>query len=319
MMAQSVYRDADRLSQTILGRNGGRGGDLTAAPEDGLLWAETMKLSATPRSELETARQQYDRLCELFTLTADADFAAADGILHELQGLSERIAALEAQEGKRPDAAPAPAKEDPPPFRSVAVAAAPARPDRPPPIRPVRRRRRLILRVLSAALVGAVVVAAAYQAVLQVEQERRALLRENLQEQGRLLALALEPELRRDDPSPLWALAGRLERFAAADARITVLFRPRGRADAAGFFFVAAVPTPAPAEVEEQRRDLIGQGLLDIVADTCSGNLPLISRRGDGRAETLISVTPVQSEAGCWVVILSRPLGGLLRGLPGLS
>ena len=278
-----------------------------------------MKLSATPRSELETARQQYDRLCELFTLTADADFAAADGILHELQGLSERIAALEAQEGKRPDAAPAPANEDPPPYRPVAIAAAPAQPDSPPAIQQVRRRRRPIFRMLLAVLVGAVIAASAYQALLQIERERRALLRENVREQGRLLALALEPELRRGDPSPLWTLAGRLERFAAADARIIVLFRPRDRADAAGFFFVAAVPAPAPAEVEAQRRDLIRQGLLDTVADTCSGNLPLVSRRGDGRADVLVSVTPVQAEAGCWVVIFSKPLGGLHRGLPGLS
>lgn len=177
-----------------------------------------------------------------------------------------------------------------------------------------RRERSLTSKLALLVVVFIAVPVAVYYTFLQADLERRALLVSNVQEQGRLVALGVEPLLRQSDPSPLLTLGESLKRFANRNTRIKVLFRPTGKADVASFFYVASVPPVPSAFLQQERDELVRQGILDTVSVTCTGNLPLANRYRDpeGREEVLTSITPVLTESGCWAVIVSHPLESLL-------
>lgn len=177
-----------------------------------------------------------------------------------------------------------------------------------------RRERSLTSKLVLLVVVFIAVPVAVYYTFLQADLERRQLLVSNVQEQGRLVALGLEPLLRQTDPSPLIALGDSLARFANRNTRIKVLFRPTGEAGVASFFYVASAPPVPSAFLQQERDELVRQGILDTVSVTCTGNLPLANRYRDpeGREEVLTSITPVLTEAGCWAVIVSHPLESLL-------
>ena len=177
-----------------------------------------------------------------------------------------------------------------------------------------RSPRSLVSKLVLLVIVFIAVPVALYHTFLQAELERRALLIGNVQEQGRLIALGLGPLLRREEPSPLLTLGNELERFASSSTRIRVLFRPADQSGAANFFYVAAVPTVPTAILEYEREALMRQGILDSVAVTCTGDLPLANRYRDpdGREEVLTSITPVLSNRGCWAIIVSHPIESFL-------
>ncbi len=177
-----------------------------------------------------------------------------------------------------------------------------------------RRERSLTSRLVLLVVVFVAVPIAVYYTFLQADLERRQLLIGNVQEQGRLVALGLEPLLRQSSPSPLLTLGESLARFANRNTRIKVLFRPTGKADVASFYYVASAPPVPTAFLQQERDELVRQGILDSVSVTCTGNLPLANRYRDpeGREEVLTSITPVLTDAGCWAVIVSHPLESLL-------
>ncbi|WP_162912908.1 sensor histidine kinase [Rhodospirillaceae bacterium SYSU D60014] len=177
-----------------------------------------------------------------------------------------------------------------------------------------RRPRSLVSKLVLLVIVFVAVPVALYHTFLQAELERRALLIGNVQEQGRLVALGLEPFLMQEEPSPLLTLSNELDRFASSNTRIRVLFRPADQSGVANFFYVAAVPTVPTAILEYEREELMRQGILDSVAVTCTGDLPLANRYRDpdGREEVLTSITPVLSDRGCWAIIVSHPIESFL-------
>jgi len=155
---------------------------------------------------------------------------------------------------------------------------------------------------------------ALYYNLQRAELERHELLQQSVLEQGRLLALALEPLLRQTEPSPLITLGEELQRYHDPSRRIRVLLRPADKAGVDSFFLVASAPALASTLVSFERDELVRQGILDNVAQTCIGNQPLSDRYRDpeGREEVLTSLIPIKSDAGCWVVVLSHPLESLL-------
>src|SRR3546814_6978225 len=146
---------------------------------------------------------------------------------------------------------------------------------------PRRRERSLTSRLLLLLVVFIAVPIAVYYTFRQADLERRALLISNVQEQGRLVALGLGPLLRQTEPSPLLTLGESLARFANRNTRIKVLFRPTGKADVASFFYVASAPPVPTAFLQQERDELVRQGILDTVSVTCTGNLPLANRYRD--------------------------------------
>jgi hypothetical protein len=76
--------------------------------------------------DLKQLRQQYDRLCDLMTRTAESDPAGAERLLKDLETLSERILALESGDTAGPltsEAAGAPASVAPAPLPAAAAPA----------------------------------------------------------------------------------------------------------------------------------------------------------------------------------------------------
>jgi two-component system sensor histidine kinase ChvG len=151
---------------------------------------------------------------------------------------------------------------------------------------------------------------ALYVTFQRADSERQDLLLRSIQAQGRLVAAGLDPIMQRGDAASFTDLAAALPRFSSGSpARIRLLFRPSNQAGAAGFFLVAAAPPIAANAVDPERRQLIEQGVLNDVAQSCSGDLSLAQRYVDpaGQEEILTSVAPVLTPSGCWAIIFSYP------------
>jgi two-component system sensor histidine kinase ChvG len=179
---------------------------------------------------------------------------------------------------------------------------------------PRRRERSLASRLILLIIVFIAVPVALYQTFKQAEEDRQALLIEATQERGRLVGLALRPILQRTDPSPLTTIGDELQRFGSPATRLKVLFRPVAQQDVTGFFFVASSPVVPTDALQREQEELLRQGILDNVPDTCTGNVTLARRYRDpeGQDEVLTSITPILTPAGCWMVVVSHPLESLL-------
>ena len=140
-----------------------------------------------------------------------------------------------------------------------------------------------------------------YVTFQQADRDRSDLLLRSVQAQSRLVATALDPLLRRADPTAFTNAGDTLARLSDGSARIRLLFRPNGQAGAAGFFLVASAPQLSAGELDSQRHELLSQGVLDDVAQSCSGDRPLSQhyRNAIGHDEILTSVVPVMTNAGC--------------------
>ena len=153
-----------------------------------------------------------------------------------------------------------------------------------------------------------------YLTFQQADQERQEMLLGSIQAQGRLVAAALEPQLERASPDTFTDAAETLSHFSDGNAaRIRLLFRPGKAAGAGGFYLVGAAPAIPAGGLDRERQQLIGQGVLDDVAESCSVRRANAQRYLDpaGRAEILTSVVPILTPAGCWAIIFSYPLDDL--------
>jgi len=92
-----------------------------------------------------------------------------------------------------------------------------------------RIERSLASKLVLLTIVFVAVPVALYQTFVQAENERQALLLQNVQEQGRLVAVGLQPLWRKSDPSPLLALPDRIKEMAGPTTLIDVLLRPADR------------------------------------------------------------------------------------------
>jgi len=154
-----------------------------------------------------------------------------------------------------------------------------------------------------------------YAQFVDADREKRTLLLQSVQEQGRLTGQALLPLLAASDGSlPLDRLREELARVAGDHANVKVLFRPRGSTVEEEFYYVAAHPTVPNTQLNEERQKLIEQGVLGRLAGTCIGGEPLAIRYATpaGAAEILTSITPVNTMQGCWAVITSLSAGEFL-------
>ena len=152
-----------------------------------------------------------------------------------------------------------------------------------------------------------------YLTFQQADQERQEMLLGSIQARGRLVAAGLEPQLERASPDTFTDAAETLSHFSDGNARIRLLLRPGKAAGVGGFYLVGAAPTILAGGLDRERQQLIGQGVLDDVAESCSVRRAKAQRYLDpaGRAEILTSVVPILTPAGCWAIIFSYPLDDL--------
>ena len=179
--------------------------------------------------------------------------------------------------------------------------------------------RSLISKFVLLLLVFVMVPVILYTEFRRADIEKQALLLESVREQGRLLAESLRPVVERDQPAPLLALPEEVKRLSRPPAGIKVLFRPAEETGAESFFFVAAEPPVAPTELEVERNRLIERGVFTNLVSSCAGELPIALRHSvpQQQGEILTSITPINTKAGCWVVVTTHAGGAFLGATIG--
>jgi two-component system sensor histidine kinase ChvG len=177
---------------------------------------------------------------------------------------------------------------------------------------PLLRRltRSLTARLVVLAVVFVAVPLIIYNVFSAAEAEKQSILVETVRAQGLVIAAALQPVLAKSDGVPFELLSDELARFGTDNTSIRLLFQPSG---GSGFYYVAAAPAVPVDQLNEERQHLAEIGVLDKLAQTCSGNLPLAVRvaRPGGVDELITSITPVQTSAGCGAVVISNTVRGI--------
>lgn len=149
--------------------------------------------------------------------------------------------------------------------------------------------------------------------------ERTTLLLKAVQEEGQLIARSLLPALEAFQGKSAQNLVDALNRLGMGRTRIKLLFRPRVARTPESFFYVASVPSVDSAYLQQEKAELLKQGILGKLPQTCEGGRALAQRyvNPEGHEEILTSITPVEMRAGCWVVITSRAPDDLLSSAIG--
>lgn len=160
------------------------------------------------------------------------------------------------------------------------------------------------------AVVFAAVPVIIYNVFSAADAEKQSILVETVRDKGLVIAAALRPVLAKSDGVPFEQLSDELARFGTDNTAIRLLFQPRG---GSGFYYVAAAPAVPVDQLNVERQHLAETGVLDKLAQTCSGNLPLAVRvpRPGGVDELITSITPVLSPAGCGAVVISNTVRGI--------
>ncbi len=157
-----------------------------------------------------------------------------------------------------------------------------------------------------------------YSVFHAAERDKRALLLDAVRENGELIGKAITPSLRKLGPADLTEVQAELSRFASETRAVKILFSPT---DSGNFFYVASSP-PIPSEdMEQERQHLADLGILERLDTSCSGNVPLGERVAlpKGGGEVLTSVSPVQSDRGCWAIVVAEnaeAVASLIDGRP---
>jgi two-component system sensor histidine kinase ChvG len=131
------------------------------------------------------------------------------------------------------------------------------------------------------------------------------LVTRSVEQQNRLIAQAITPSLDALKAIPHDSLNPVLAQYAADGTLLRLLVRPRL---ASQFFYVGAVPTQNAAQVAETFDELEKHDISPQLDRVCGVNAAGQMRyaRESSREELLISVIPIQTPFGCWVLIASH-------------
>ena len=158
-----------------------------------------------------------------------------------------------------------------------------------------------------------------YDQFRRADEVNQTLLLQSAQQQGRLIARALQPDLSRASRAALPQLSADLARFADDRTRLKLLVRPHAMSGGEGFFYVAAAPSVPNDDLDIERAQLLEQGVLERLGASCAGNVPLAIRvpRSSGGVEVLSSVTPINTAFGCWALVTSHGTDGYIASSLG--
>jgi two-component system, OmpR family, sensor histidine kinase ChvG len=182
-----------------------------------------------------------------------------------------------------------------------------------PAARAVRRRFHRSLAAKSALLVAIflAVPLIVYDQFRAADEAAAALLLQEVREEGRVMAQALQPVLTASDKPSIPDLGRQLQRFAGDITRVKVIYQPTGQT---AFYYVASWPTVSTAQLDNERGELTQQGTLERLSATCEGELPFAFRYSTPGAEdeVVTSVTPIKVPSGCWAIVTSFAAGSYL-------
>ncbi len=185
-----------------------------------------------------------------------------------------------------------------------------------------RRATHWLMRSLASRLVVVLLVFLAvpvliYEQFRAADSEKQLLLLRSAQQQGQLVARALEPLLAGVDAKSLVRLGDRLQPYADAHTNVRLLLRPATAAAGNGeaFFYVASAPVVPTAMLDLERERLIEQGVLQRLGGSCAGDQPLAIPvpHADGEGlDLLTSITPIKTPMGCWAIVTSHAAASYL-------
>ena len=158
-----------------------------------------------------------------------------------------------------------------------------------------------------------------YDQLLAADGDNKLLLMDSARQQGRMVAEILRPRLGQVTPEMVAELTAALGSLDGAAVKVKLLYRPSNAAKPDGFFYVASIPPVTTEYLERERTDLIERGVLAKVRATCATADPIAERyvNPSGREEVLTSLTPIDTAAGCWVVITSHASADFLSSSIG--
>lgn len=158
-----------------------------------------------------------------------------------------------------------------------------------------------------------------YDQFRRADEVNQSLLLQSAQQQGELIARALEPELARADRAALPRIGQALNRFVDHRTGLKLLVRPRSISGGDGFFYVGAAPAVTTYDLDYERHHLLEQGVLERLGERCAWNAPLALRvpRRSGDVEVLTSITPINTTFGCWALVTSHSTAGYIASSVG--
>lgn len=141
------------------------------------------------------------------------------------------------------------------------------------------------------------------------DRQNRELVTRSIESRSRLIARALSPVLSAPDQPTGPALNRVLADYATDGTILKLMLRPAGLAGPGtglrDFFYIAASPDAGDTRLDTELDMLAQRGVLDRLAQSCAGDMPLElrHRQADGRDEILTALIPIRNQWGCWVLI----------------
>lgn len=163
--------------------------------------------------------------------------------------------------------------------------------------------RSLLWRSLALAAAFAALTLHLWQDIAAGASSRRDSLRDHRLAQARLSAEALWLLLGQTGEARVSEAGRLLQNLPGDGARRLLLLRPAGMpAGPRSFFLIGADPPVPEADLERERRKLLGEGVLDGLASGCGGGA--WSQGADGG---LSASNSFASPAGCWILVAAHP------------
>lgn len=147
-----------------------------------------------------------------------------------------------------------------------------------------------------------------YQQLRAADEEKTEILLQTVREQGRSLAISLQPYLSTLSAQSFGELGARLAAFDELRLNVKILLRPAQVVDASDYFYIASSPALPQEYRDEELAQLTESGILERLDESCIQRDALTHRYVNpaGESELLTSIVQVPAEAGCWLILTSN-------------
>ncbi len=143
-----------------------------------------------------------------------------------------------------------------------------------------------------------------YNRFAEGDEQRRRLLLENLQLQGKLAASTLRQELAGADENAPQEVQKLIDTLPYSRIHVRLLLRPRGSQDTV---LAASAPSFSAADSVTLTHNLLQREEIENAIAACAGALDEIVpiTMPDRREELILSLSPIATNHGCWLVLIS--------------
>ena len=153
-----------------------------------------------------------------------------------------------------------------------------------------------------------------YNQFQTADREMRSLVTSGIYHQNWLIAQALKPALDATK-RPSSALDDQLAKYSTDGTTLRLMFRPSHGRSHSDFLFVASAPALPASQFDAELDRLNRDGVLQQLTPTCTWltSAEISKDLPGGYAEILTSMIPIQTRAGCWVLVASHRTSDFLN------